>query len=127
MTCAWHELQASVRQSAGESAAGIDGNQGILRVGEQEHRPLGRTGWGHLGWVCVAGGAGPGFGRPARRGPGQPGWLYSGARRSAGRGAAARFAVRLRACQTASTSRMISVSTLSAAMPSGQRQLPTSP
>jgi hypothetical protein len=45
MTCAWHELQASVRQSAGEPAAGIDGNQGVLRVGEQEHRPLdGRDG-----------------------------------------------------------------------------------
>jgi hypothetical protein len=45
MTCAWHELQASVRQSAGEPAAGIDGNQGVLRVGEQEHRRLdGRDG-----------------------------------------------------------------------------------
>ena len=38
MTCAWHELQASVRQSAGDPAAGIDGNQGVLRVGEQDHR-----------------------------------------------------------------------------------------
>jgi hypothetical protein len=45
MTCAWHELQASVWQSAGEPAAGIDGNQGVLRVGEQEHRRLdGRDG-----------------------------------------------------------------------------------
>jgi hypothetical protein len=94
---------------AGAPAAGTDG--------------MGAPGLG----LRSGGGAGPGFGRPARRGPGQPGWLYSGARRSAGRGAAARFAVRLRACQTASTSRMISVSTLSAAMPSGQRQLPTSP
>src|SRR6185312_15115714 len=83
----------------------------------------------HLGWVWVAGGP-PGrrFARPARRGPAQPAWLYSGTRRSAGRGAAARFPARLRACQAMSTtSRMISVSTLSAAMPSGQRQLPTSP
>ena len=40
MTCAWHELQASVRQGAGEPAAGIDGNQGVMRVGEQEHRRL---------------------------------------------------------------------------------------
>ena len=45
MTCAWHELQASVWQSAGEPAAGTDGNQGVLRVGEQEHRRLdGRDG-----------------------------------------------------------------------------------
>jgi hypothetical protein len=42
MTCAWHELQASVRQSAGEPAAGSDRNQGVPRVGEQEHRPLDR-------------------------------------------------------------------------------------
>ena len=45
MTCAWHELQASVRQGAGELAAGIDGSQGVLWVGEQERRRLdGRDG-----------------------------------------------------------------------------------
>src|SRR6266571_7996521 len=54
-------------------------------------------------------------------------WLYSGARRTAGRGLAATVAAWARACQAASiVSRMISVSTLSAAMPSGHRQLLTS-
>src|SRR6201997_1125314 len=59
------------------------------------------------------------------------GWLYSDTRRAAGRRAAATLAAWIRACQaprtTSSTSRMITDSTLSAAMPSGQRQLPTSP
>src|SRR5712691_6897212 len=59
------------------------------------------------------------------------GWLYSGTRRAAGRRAAATLAAWIRACQapaaTSRTSRMITDSTLSAAMPSGQRQLPTSP
>ena len=72
----------------------------------------------------------PGGFPPGPAGSGQPGWLYSGARRRAGsgRGCGARLAARARAaCQAVSTaSRMISVSTLSAAMPSGQRQLPTS-
>ena len=58
------------------------------------------------------------------------GWLYSDTRCAGGRGAAATLAAWIRACQapraTSSTSRMITDSTLSAAMPSGQRQLPTS-
>jgi hypothetical protein len=59
---------------------------------------------------------------------GQRGWLYSGARDQADRVFAAQLVVRARVCQAQpAASRMITVSTLSAAMPSGQRQLPTSP
>jgi len=42
MTRALDELQASVRQGPGEPAPGIEGNQGVLRVGEQEYRRLDR-------------------------------------------------------------------------------------
>src|SRR6185437_7700526 len=66
-----------------------------------------------------------------RPGHGHLDWLYSDTRRAAGRRAAATLAAYIRACQapraTSSTSRMITDSTLSAAMPSGQCQLPTSP
>src|SRR6478735_11824005 len=66
--------------------------------------------------------------RPGRRHPGR---LYSGARRVAGRFCPATLVAWIRACHppstTSRTSRMITDSTLSAAMPSGQCQLPTSP
>src|SRR5690242_8975546 len=66
-----------------------------------------------------------------RPGHGHLDWLYSDTRRAAGLRAAATLATYIRACQapraTSSTGRMITDSTLSAAMPSGQRQLPTSP
>src|SRR5579863_4316772 len=59
---------------------------------------------------------------------GQPRWLYSGTRGTAGRDSADTLAAGLRPSQAASTtSMMISASTLSAAMPSEHRQLPTSP
>src|SRR5579859_1271052 len=58
-------------------------------------------------------------------------WLYSDTRGAAGRRAAATLAAWIRACQapraTSRTSRMITDSTLSAVMSSGQCQLPTSP
>jgi hypothetical protein len=37
MTCAFDQLQTSVWQGASEPAGGLDGNEGVLRVGEQEH------------------------------------------------------------------------------------------
>ena len=42
MTRARDELQASIRQRAYEAAGGIDGNHGVLRVGEDENRRLDR-------------------------------------------------------------------------------------
>src|SRR6266849_3389442 len=42
MTRARDELQASIRQGAYEAAGGIDGNHGVLRVGEDENRRLDR-------------------------------------------------------------------------------------
>src|SRR5690348_6140450 len=74
-----------------------------------------------------------GLARPEADRPGRdhPGRLYSGARRAAGRFCPATLVAWIRACHapstTSSTSRMITDSTLSAAMPSGQRQFPTSP
>jgi hypothetical protein len=40
MTGALDEVQASTRQGACEAAGGIDGNHGVLRVGEDENRRL---------------------------------------------------------------------------------------
>ena len=38
VTYAVDELQAGIGQGTGEPAGGIDGNQGVPGVGEQEHR-----------------------------------------------------------------------------------------
>jgi hypothetical protein len=38
MTRAVHELQASIRQGAGQPAGGFEGNHGVLGVGEHENR-----------------------------------------------------------------------------------------
>ena len=73
--------------------------------------------------TSVSGASPTGADQPAWR------WLYSGVRRLTGSrtGTGATLGARARACQPASTtSRMRIASTLSAAMPSGQRQLPTS-
>ena len=40
VTYAVDELQPRVGQGAGEPTGGIDGNQGVPGVGEQEHRRL---------------------------------------------------------------------------------------
>jgi hypothetical protein len=40
VACAADELQTGVGQGAREPAGGIDGNQGVLGVSEQEHRRL---------------------------------------------------------------------------------------
>jgi hypothetical protein len=75
---------------------------------------------------CIGGPAG--VHRPGRD---HRGWLYSGTRRAADRRTAATLAAWIRACQapraTSRMSRMITDSTLRAAMPSGQCQFPTSP
>jgi hypothetical protein len=42
MTGALDELQAGIGQGAGDPAGGIDGNQGVPGVGEQEDRHLDR-------------------------------------------------------------------------------------
>jgi hypothetical protein len=42
MTRAFDELQASIGQGAGEPTGGIDGNQGVPGIGEQENRRLDR-------------------------------------------------------------------------------------
>jgi hypothetical protein len=42
MTGALDELQAGIGQGAGEPAGGVDGNQGVPGVGEQEDRRLER-------------------------------------------------------------------------------------
>ena len=38
MTRALDELQASIRQGAGQSAGGFEGNHGVLGVGKHENR-----------------------------------------------------------------------------------------
>jgi hypothetical protein len=40
VACAVDELQTGVGQSAREPAGGIDGNQGVQWVSEQEHRRM---------------------------------------------------------------------------------------
>ena len=75
---------------------------------------VGLAAYGQRGRLCAA--------------PGESGVRDPSERGASDRALAAVPVARNRACQTQPiASRMISVSTLSAAMPSGQRQLPTSP